>query len=1449
MATEYFISQINPETKDRYQPTDTNNSNVFEINSSVDLVKDKIETHFLDLDFNLIDSIYDSRNIQTSQDSEIAIDGKPSSIQLNPTDDAINNGFKDSSVIISYNFLKNLFSGTKLGGRFFIETISEDRTELRLLSTELSSEEIVEYSDSLIKEIESTSYFNDFRLNIGDNKLYIGVNIKTEDYREYKAVLVKLYQPLPDEVEEKTILTIEQKVADSVAYEVNAVFTPDVPKLPFLKGPNFIITEEESASPTSFLNYQELFDFPVNNSYRELNSLFKEKSINLSIDYSDFANFAHFSSVEERLRNFQYKLNLIEEYQVSSSQAAIARESGSTTFTSGSDLFWKGKLDGIINNFDHYDRHLYFGSGSTSWPKQDPQEKPYIQATGSATGSFVTEYFGTTVSSASVYDDSNANLLINTVPEYIRDDADSAQYSTFIHMLAQHFDNLYIYSKALSDKYDNDNRLDFGASKDLIQDLLKNFGVKIYNNVRSAESLFDIYSGQTYQTGSDVVTDLISASNTPISTENYRNDIHKRVYHNLPYLLKTKGTERGLKALIASFGIPTDNNIIGSGSNINGLYVRTFGGGTTGSFNAGPLTAYTSSLGKIRTDDTGSIVSGSTLSQYASIITRDKKYSDDIHSIEVGYSPTYELDEKIISASTTGFNIDNLIGDPRNAYSSSYAPLISHSEALIVPAVINSSSYDIIGDGFQVANVSLLNNLSGGDYEYRFQLSQSAQSPGSNPYNPNSDASDIPKASSSGFLKKAGGGFIAVTNTPSWGLVQGSTSTYLNAVTNSNTLTLTQPASGQIYPGGILRQEGDSTYSGSINGQTVTEVKLDGAASFKKHNVSFSDSDNNIIEFKVTGGPHTIPAGVEISISQTQWILETDSQIDDTVYTLSGSHNRTNMFGYTFTETLTSGSILSYPYKSHNYGELVRYLKYYDNVLFKMIKDFVPARANVDTGLIIKPHILERNKIKQVQGTFIEQQYTGSIDTAFTTGSDGSAFTNKLHQELTIPLTASYSESIVTSHVSGGLVTYHYHEKERTRYDGEFSGSHEFVYQHTLNDANDWKYVSPTNIFYKPIGVSKLACPTISLLSVTGSYSPDQFIYSGSFEASEAGVYYISYQPSDDISYAETLTPITVTEAGTNLWNTTSTSGFSALTPGTLFPTASMYHKVDGVASDCGTIRAPETMSFTIGAQPEVCPTITIDSAIATSTDYNGFNYNSSSYNNPTGIAIQISSSLITGSGIGHLGYMISTNPITNIEDNENAILLGVASSNGTANNLDLAYLSSGYFDSATHDSLLNNKSRFLEATHSWMDFGETYYIRAFARSTSTCGDSDSYIYSSQVIVTTPADARPTPTLLYFGQPVGNPPADTTCGYMVTGNTPGTSGSFYIWQTDADNNGFGINGTPLSLAIADKIFTSPISSSVNLAPVDYFYIESGSSEKRFFSASNEMLGNTVSCEF
>ncbi len=120
--------------------------------------------------------------------------------------------------------------------------------------------------------------------------------------------------------------------------------------------------------------------------------------------------------------------------------------------------------------------------------------------------------------SASNYDTTNYSSLINTVPDYLREDNDSVKYSIFTHMLGQHFDNIWMYTKALSDKYDNDNRADYGISKDLVQDTLKNFGIKIYNSFQSTEDLFNTFTGKLYnsssiqfeQSGSNIISSLVS---------------------------------------------------------------------------------------------------------------------------------------------------------------------------------------------------------------------------------------------------------------------------------------------------------------------------------------------------------------------------------------------------------------------------------------------------------------------------------------------------------------------------------------------------------------------------------------------------------------------------------------------------------------------------------------------------------------------------------------------------------------------------------------------------------------------------------------------------------------------------------------------------------------------------------------------------------------------------
>ena len=46
-------------------------------------------------------------------------------------------------------------------------------------------------------------------------------------------------------------------------------------------------------------------------------------------------------------------------------------------------------------------------------------------------------------------------------------------------MMGQHFDNLWLYTKDIGERYDRDNRISYGVSKDLVADVLKSLGTKI----------------------------------------------------------------------------------------------------------------------------------------------------------------------------------------------------------------------------------------------------------------------------------------------------------------------------------------------------------------------------------------------------------------------------------------------------------------------------------------------------------------------------------------------------------------------------------------------------------------------------------------------------------------------------------------------------------------------------------------------------------------------------------------------------------------------------------------------------------------------------------------------------------------------------------------------------------------------------------------------------------
>ena len=820
----YTVIQDSPETIqgfEQYSEKDLGLVESFQINNIFDPSKHQAELHVLTLSDELLESNYDYKAYKLLANAQSAGKEGASVLTLDPVQDVKDLGYENGDVKLLYHFLNDLYSDGRISTQFYIEDISSDRTELRLNTLSLTPEQILTFTNTLKSKIEGQSYFGGFRLNFKNNDLLIAVNVDTLQDNLEQVVLVKLYEPLPSDYGVKDTLTIVEEVSDSVTFTVDYAITLEEEKAPTLRGANFNIeVQDDAVVPTGYYNYNELFSYPVTNINSQIFSVVNEKSIDVSVDYSDFSNFVHFSSAQERLLNFKYKLDLVNHYRAEINK--ITSATTGLTGVAGSRTYYENLIQGVVNNFDHYERYLYYEIGDLCWPKYNTV-KPYDNMPSN--DPIAITWYTDKLREAAAYDDSNFNALTNTIPTYLREDDTNQNYLTFVYMIGQHFDNLWLYSKAVTDKYDADNRLNRGISKDLVAEALKNFGVKLYTSNKSTEELFSMFVGQGYQAGDEVINNHISATLVgtidPIehsSFDNYQKEIQKRMYHNLPLLLKSKGTERGLRALINCFGIPSDI-----------LSINTFGG-----INMDKLPFYgdyepvSTSLNKVRLDNTGSIVTGDTLSTDVSIIKREKKYTDDLHQIEVGFSPTTNVDNHIRTQLGPNFNIDEYLGNPSNQY---------------------LDNYDGLG--------KLLVNIS-------------------------------------------------------------------------------------------------------------------------------------------------------------QQLEKYDLQ------------------------------------------DYVRLIKFFDNVIFKTVKDFIPARVNADTGIIIKPNLLTRNKAKGVELEGTRPEYSGSIDTAFITGSHGGSFRSGSQEYST-----AWTDTVQTPF---GLDTRDSHEHEEPKYNGEFSGSLVIVSDGEWNRDNIFKIQTPVPI-------------------------------------------------------------------------------------------------------------------------------------------------------------------------------------------------------------------------------------------------------------------------------------------------------------------------------------------------------------------------------------------------
>ena len=573
MEEKVQILPVNPETFEtqEYNSSDQELLTVSELDTAFSGSTDYIEIAIYDENQNKIYTTPEGENLTT-------FSVKEGDVLLSPQQDLERLGFDIDTYFINYNFYRKRLSSDSTQ-KYFISQISSDRTEIALDSNDIELDQIITSSAEFIQFREDATYFVDFYLNFGSNQSVIANNIKIDN----EQVLIKLYEPLPVEFDVKSTLWVVEEISTPQAYQVTFPFTPEIPDdFTFISGPNFNLKVQGETGVTSQdFSYNTLIDSNVTSSVNQIQSLLAEKQININVNYEDFNQFIHFSSAKTRLENFYYKVGLIESAsnQLSEFLDQITSDTSNTLAFSSSKAELTSQIDTIIKNFDGYEYFLYFNSGSQfSYPKSNTEPPFTLYSTGSTEvlnwiGSADPDspYYGGVALSASDYDQDNKDWLYWAIPEYLRTDPDNLKYELFVDMVGQHYDNIWLYTKDITNKFDADNRLEYGISKDLVADAIKDFGIKLYSNNFNTNDLYTAFLGLTPSgslfpfpeitgslpspTGYEYVDTRISASDEVIPLNDVNKRLYKRIYHNIPYLLKTKGTIAGLRALITSYGI------------------------------------------------------------------------------------------------------------------------------------------------------------------------------------------------------------------------------------------------------------------------------------------------------------------------------------------------------------------------------------------------------------------------------------------------------------------------------------------------------------------------------------------------------------------------------------------------------------------------------------------------------------------------------------------------------------------------------------------------------------------------------------------------------------------------------------------------------------------------------------------------------------------------------
>tara|TARA_B100000963_G_scaffold229693_1_gene200332 strand:- start:9831 stop:13367 length:3537 start_codon:yes stop_codon:yes gene_type:complete len=471
---------------------------------------------------------------------------------------------------IVLNFFKNLI-GNFDRQHLRIDEISPDRKEIRLRAIDDEDVEFLTQITNYIQTVNQT-------INQGDHRTYL-LNFSRNQCVQFinsvvigEYLYVKLQDPLPKQFKEDFKCWVVEELKPTYLDRVNILAAGVDRTFNQLSNPNWQANfSYDTSTETDLKSWNDLLGSSVQTSQQLIDHYFSGSlsGMKLNINYSDFNNFIFYSSATERLENFRHKLKLIEFY--TSRSIEVSGISGSVATTNQADF--NTLKNNLIGGFDNFEKYLYYESGSINLTTHDipvidatvPQvtgsyiqpvpktnsTKPY--ALTSITSSEFKTWYNSLYATATSYDQLNVNSLASSVPSYLALDDKYDEVTTFINMLAQHFDILYTYISNMTRINNREENPKLGMPNELLYSVAKQFGWNLTNG-NQYKDLWE-YALGVNESGIPI-TGSNSVGDPSVSGENMTYTVWRRIVNNLPLLLKSKGTKRSIQALMSCYGIP-----------------------------------------------------------------------------------------------------------------------------------------------------------------------------------------------------------------------------------------------------------------------------------------------------------------------------------------------------------------------------------------------------------------------------------------------------------------------------------------------------------------------------------------------------------------------------------------------------------------------------------------------------------------------------------------------------------------------------------------------------------------------------------------------------------------------------------------------------------------------------------------------------------------------------